>query len=51
MGYMGTYYNIPQAIFYLHKGDSRVRGVGPLAFQTPTRVGARQVVLGRPLDT
>ena len=27
MGYMGSYYNIPKAIFYLLKGDYRDLGL------------------------
>ena len=28
MGYMGSYYNIPKAIFDLLKGDYRIRALG-----------------------
>ena len=28
MGYMGSYYNIPKAMFYLLKGDYRFEGLG-----------------------
>ena len=41
MGYMGSYYDIPKAIFYLLKGECRVWGGQGLGFRVQVRAGLR----------
>ena len=40
MGYMGSYYNIPKAIFYLLQGNSRLQGLEFLCLCICVPVGA-----------